>query len=482
MTRIALISGPYQARSLIASAQRSVNLYPESNSGDPQAPVPTTTYPCPGTNLFGTSTSNRVVRQLYRSTAGKLYSVIGPNVYFVDDGGVRHQIGTIADKLTTCFFSDNGLAIVLVDGSTIGYAIDMTNNAFGTIIDPSFLGADYIAYFDSFFCFNRPNTNQFYISLSFPDFTLLTTGTSFDPLDIAAKAGGADNIVGIVQSQPYLMLIGALTSEPWYNTGAADFTFGRVPGTFIPHGCVAKYSIVSQDIFVYWLSQDAQGYTIVLQAKGSEVTRISTHAIEADFSSYQNVTDCIAMCYQQQGHTFIIFTFPTDSKTWGYEVATGEWHERAWTDLNGNLQRHRMNCCAFAYNKNLVGDWQDGNIYILDPNTYTDVGNPIVFIRTFPHMLNDGNRAVYNKFIVDIQTGTITDDSVPLLTLKWSDDRGVTFNEGVTKSMGKAGDYIAQVVYWRLGMARDRVFELSWSAPVRTALNGAFIEITPNRT
>lgn len=480
--RVPLVSGPYQARSLIASAQRSINLFPESNEGDPQAPVPTTTYPTPGLNYFSKSTVNKGVRQTYRSTAGKLYSVIGPNVYYIDNGGVRTLLGTIADKLTTCFFSDNGLVIVLVDGSVNGYAIDMSDNSFGNIIDPSFYGADYVAYFDSYFVFNRPNTNQFYISLSFVTFALLTTGTSFDPLDIAAKAGGADNIVGIVQCQPYLMLIGELTSEPWYNVGAADFTFARVPGTFIQHGCTAQYSITSQDVYVFWLSQDIQGKCIVIKSEGSAATRISTHAIEVDFSSYQNVTDAIGFCYQQQGHSFYCLCFPTDSKTWCYELATGQWHERAWIDANGNLLRHRMNCCTFAYNKVVVGDWQNGDIYILDTDAYTDVGNPILCIRTFPHMLNDGNRAVYNKFIVDIQTGTITDDTIPLLTLKWSDDRGVTYNDGITKSMGKAGDYISQVSFWRLGMARDRVFELSWSAPVRTALNGAFVDITPNRT
>jgi hypothetical protein len=42
--------------------------------------------------------------------------------------------------------------------------------------------------------------------------------------------------------------------------------------------------------------------------------------------------------------------------------------------------------------------------------------------------------------------------------------------------MGRGGEYDTSIVWWRLGMARDRVFELSWSAPIRTALNGAFVE------
>ena len=33
--------------------------------------------------------------------------------------------------------------------------------------------------------------------------------------------------------------------------------------------------------------------------------------------------------------------------------------------------------------------------------------------------------------------------------------------------------FLTTVIWNRLGMARDRVFKLQWSAPVKTALNGA---------
>jgi hypothetical protein len=480
--RVPLISGPYQARSLIASAQRCVNLYPESNKDDPQAPVPVTHYPTPGLNLFSASTELRVVRQLYRATNGSLYAVVGPNVYYIDSAGTQTLLGTITDQSTTCYFADNGLAIVLVDGTSTGYVIKMDDNTFGVINDPSFYGADFVIYFDTYFIFNRPDTNQFYISLSFADYAMLTGGTAFDPLDIAAKAGQADNIVGIVVSQPYFILVGALSSEPWYNTGAADFTFARVQGTFIPHGCAAPYSISAQDIFAFWLSQDVNGNSVIVKTKGALAERISTHAIEAEINAFADNADAIGMSYQQQGHAFYILTFPQANKTYVYELATGQWHERAWLDGNGNLKRHRANCCSFAYNKNLVGDWQNGKIYILDPEVYTDDGNPITRLRTFPHMLNDGKRVTFNSFIVDLQTGTIDIDENPLITLRWSDDRGVTYSNGVTQTAGRTGDYLTQVNYNRLGMARDRVFEVSWSAPFRTALNGAFVEFKVNRT
>jgi hypothetical protein len=480
--RVPLISGPYQARSLIASAQRSINLFPESNQGDPQAPVPVTQYPTPGLVRFSESATIRTIRQLYRATNGSLYAVIGPDVYYIDSAGVQTLLGSIADQQTTCYFADNGLAIVLVDGTTSGYAIDMATNAFAPIVDPNFLGADFVIYFDTYFVFNEPNSNRFYISLSFVNYALLTAGVSFDPLDIVAKSGQADNIVGIVASQPYFLLVGSLSSEAWYNTGAADFTFGRVQGTFIAHGCIAPYSIAAQDIYAFWLSQDLQGTSVIVRAKGAVVERISTHAIEAEINKFGVKHDAIGMCYQQEGHAFYICTFPTEQKTYVFELATQQWHERAYIDNDGTLKRHRMNCSAYAYEKNLVGDWQNGRIYELDPNVGTDDGNPILRLRTFPHMIKNGQRVIYTSFIIDIQTGTITDDTDPMISLRWSDDKGVTFGNAVMQSMGSVGEYISQVSYNRLGMARDRIFEISWSTPNKTALNGAFVEMTPCKT
>jgi len=88
---------------------------------------------------------------------------------------------------------------------------------------------------------------------------------------------------------------------------------------------------------------------------------------------------------------------------------------------------------------------------------------------------------MYKQFIIDMQTGTIpTEDTnqPPLINLRWSDDRGVTYGNAVQNSIGKTGEYLTQISFWRLGTARDRVFEISWSAPIRTALNGAFVEVS----
>lgn len=485
MAGIALTGGFYQAKSIIANAQRCLNLYPEENPKVSQSPVPVTHYQTPGLNLKSAGPLSATSRCLYRASNGDLYEVIGANVYYVNSLFDYTLLGSIADGTTIVSMADNGLAIVVVDGTPSGYAIDMQTRAFGAIVNASFYGADRADYVDTFFLFNRPGTNQFYISLSNANYAMLTGGTGFDPLDIAAKIGYPDPIVSLIVMHREVWLIGALTTEIWYNSGAADFPFERMPGAFVEHGCIAKYSVVKQDLSIYWLSQDLQGQIIVLMGNSYNALRISTHAIENEFAKYSTVSDAIGFIYQQEGHVFYVLTFPTADKTWVYDQATQLWHERAYTDNNGDLHRIRPNCCANAYGYNLVGDWQDGKLYSFDLNKYTDNGQPISRIRSFPHIVNDGKRIYYSQFIADMAVGedggTLTSNP-PVVALRWSDDRGASYGNRIEQSLGSAGQYLTSVQFQRLGYARDRIFELSWSGDFKTALNGAWFQATPGQT
>ena len=98
----------------------------------------------------------------------------------------------------------------------------------------------------------------------------------------------------------------------------------------------------------------------------------------------------------------------------------------------------------------------------------------------------DGDRVIYTTFVADMEVGTANasafetaagaDIAGPALSLRWSDTKGASWNNPVQVGMGATGQFYNSLQFQRLGMARDRVFELFWSAPVRTALNGAWID------
>jgi len=465
--RVPLKLGAYEAKSIIANAQRCVNLYVEQNPED--SPFPTTHYLMPGLQLKATAEQNGW-RGLYFATNNKLYGVCGNRVYYINDSFELTELGTMSSSSGQVNMIDNGRSVILVSGST-GYTITLSDNSFASINQSSFYGGATVQYGDGYFVLPRPNSTQFYISLVFE--------TNFDALDFAGKTGFSDTLVTLQVTKRYIYLIGALTCEVWYNSGGTAFPYERMPGAFIQHGCVAPQSVAQMDGAIYWLSQSKEGKCIVVRTDNYEAKRISTHAIENEFQAYEKIDDAIGFTMQMEGHFWYVLTFPTADKTWVFDLASGQWTEWLWLDDQGQFRRHRANCFAYAYGKLIMGDWENGKLYEATPDALTDDGAPISRLRSFPHMVDDGNRVAYREFIADFQVGEGEGSGAVPLYLRWSDTKGASWGNYIEESFGLEGDYLKSVQFQRLGMARDRVFELSWSAPVKTALNGAFVQANP---
>lgn len=560
MSRIPLAGAAYVERAGIAGNSETVNLYAESNANDPQAPTPFTYYHTPGSTALAQGIVGKA-RCTYRTSKGQGYVVIGPNVYILNIN-VLLKIGTIPDNQSQVYMADNGSVAVLVDG-TQGWVIDLSTNQFALITDPSFYGADFVVYQDTFFIFNRPNTNQFYISLSQPSFgmlsgTAISTGTivggaaytdgvyqnvqltggsgtgavassitvaggivtavsigdggknyligdvlsavipagggftytvtaiqlAFDPLDIAAKSGAADPIVGILSIHDELWLVGALTTEVWIGTGAADFFYQRVQGAFIEHGCIAKYSCANTDVIGIWLMQDKAGKNIVVKASAYQVDEISTPYLVDRFNNYATTDDAVGFFFQIGEHAFYVLIFPTAGETWLYSLKVKQWFRWAFLNPDGTLGRHFANCAMYYNKQNVIGDYQNGKLYTLSLEVNTDDTNAILRRKTFLHMLNNMDRVSYKSFDADMQVG-MQDPTIltePMISLSWSDNRGVSYGFPVEQELGRGGEYLVALQWTRLGMARDRIFKLEWSADVKTALNGGFSDVVPARS
>jgi uncharacterized membrane protein len=419
MVKIALTGGAYQARSVIAAAQRCLNLYPEpsptSSSGGSAIGEPATVahYPTPGLRLLGTLPKGPV-RGIRQVTTGGVYAVGGDTVYSVDPSSwSATALGTITPGLLTpVSMQDNGLDMLVVDGTANGWDVTLSSNAFAQINDPNgmFVGADRVDYLDTFFIFNKPNTPQFYISGSL--------AVTFDTLDFANKESYSDLLVTAVVAKRLLYLFGERTTEIWYDAGATDTAAGSFPfaamqsEVFVDHGCAAKYSPAIYDNSVFWLTRDRQGQGIVMMVAGYETKRVSTYAIENQIAGYPRIDDAIGFTYQLAGHSFYVLTFPHADRTWCYDVVTGQWHEWLWIDANGDEHRHRANCFSPVNGTLVVGDWQNGNLYAIDHRVFTDNGSPIKRVRSFPHMLADGKRVFYRQFLADMETGTAPQTTV----------------------------------------------------------------------
>jgi hypothetical protein len=469
--RVPLTSASYNAQSLIANAQRCINLYPEVNKAD--SPVPMTFYRTPGLRLWSTIPGTGPVRGLFRASNGALFGVRGADLclYQPEDSTWRKLAALGTDK-GPVVATDNSVTAVFVDGTAAAPTVTLADNTAGLMSGDGWYGADFVRYLDSYLVFNKPNTQQFYITGQL-DLTL-------DALDFASAEATPDKLISLLVDHRELWLFGETTTEVWGDSGDALFPFSRINGTIIQVGCSAKHTPVRIDNSLIWIGSDGEGDVMVWRARGYDPARISTHALESEMASYSRIDDAFAYTYQQKGHAFYVLTFPTAGKTWCYDPSTNEWHERAYRTANNVLTRHRSSCHVFYDRKNLVGDFENGNVYVLDPDVTTDNGDDMLWLKSFQHLTGNGVKQFFGRFTLDAEvgTGSVAGDD-PIVSLRWSDDGGRTWSSPITDTFGALGQTKKRVNFSRLGSGYDRVFEVSGTSAARVALQGAFIGAAP---
>lgn len=499
------VSGSYQARSPRFDAQRTVNLYPEM-SGSGTSKTIAMLIGAPGTKdyefFIGAGTDVAIgIRGMLRFSSTVAIVVSGPFVYKyerIEGVGTQTLLGTIPLKSSPVSMASNGLIVMLVTGAE-GYFIDPLANTFTLITDPDFHSATVVWFIDGYFVFNWAGTQKYQITQLY--------GTDIEPLDFASAEGSPDLLVSLIVDHKEVWLMGETSTEVHFNSGNADFPFEPIQGAFIEQGCAAPFSVAKLTDqngagTVIWLTANESGHCMVVRTVGYQPRRISDHALEFAIQSYSKVDDAIAYTYQQEGHTFYVLTFPTESKTWVYDTSTELWHQRAFNDpISGTAGRHRSNCHMFFDGKNLVGDYGVGMVYEYDLDTYYDSGAPyqsflnkipLVSIRQCPHLSLGDVWQVFHEFWLDMDTGVGLINGVPIFTpgtpvvgtdptviLEWSDDGGYTFPYSRTIKIGKAGERKLRASARRLGKSKDRVFRVTISDPVKRIFLGAGVRMTP---
>ena len=505
-----ILGSSYVARSVNAADNRLVNLFPEIV---PEAgKEPAFLNRAPGLKLLNT-VGNGPIRGLWAFSPqdGVGFVVSGTQLYKIDNAYAATLIGTVVGTGPVSM-ADNGTQLFIAANGP-SYIYNNTTNAFGQITDLDFPGAVTVCYLDGYFVFNQPNSQLMWV-------TQLLDGTSIDPLEFVSTEGSPDGLVAVVSNFREVWAFGTNSIEVWYDSGATDFPLQRIQGAFNELGCAAPYSVAKMDNGLFWLGRDRRGQGIVYRANGYTGVRISTHAVEWQIQQYADMSDAIGYTYQQDGHSFYVLVFPSANTTWVYDAATQAWHERAGF-VDGAFTRHRGNCQMAFNNKIVIGDFENSNIYAFDLDDYSDNGSIQKWLRswralptgqnnltrTTQHMLQldcesgvglNGlivNETIYlqteddqylitesGDYLIAEQEAIATQGADPQVMLRWSDDGGHTWSNEHWASMGKIGQYYKRVIWRRLGMTvklRDRVYEASGTDPVKIAIMGAELILSP---
>lgn len=454
----AFLGPAYALRSLPLAAQTCVNLYLEP---DESTPGEGAFYNTPGLATLATLGAHGC-RGLHVA-GGLLWAVYGDTLYKVASDWSETAVGTLPNDSGHVEMFNNGTDLIVAHAGgwhtclLAGGALTAVTNSEGTS-DGTFI--------DSYFVQAKEDGTYQWATVG---------STSIDALSFASAEGSPDKVIRTYADHRELLLFGEQSVEVAVVTSDPDLPFTRT--AFVEQGLLAKHSVAKEDNSVFWLGKNEKGQGIVYRAEGYVPTRISTFALEYAMAGYVNPENAVAYTYQQDGHHFYVIHFA--EATWAYDINTGMWAQRAYRNTTtGELERHRGVEHAFFNGVHVVGDYEDGRLYKLDPETCTDNGDPIYRERVWAQLHAEQKRMFFSRgeLVAEMGVGLDGDpDAVgadPQVWLSWSDDGGRTWSNQHQRSLGRIGAFRNRCIWRRMGSSRNRYYKLWTSAPVRIAWRG----------
>jgi len=133
----------------------------------------------------------------------------------------------------------------------------------------------------------------------------------------------------------------------------------------------------------------------------------------------------------------------------------------------------------------LVGDTVSGKVLDVNMAYYDDDGNEIVMGRTGTVAKQAQNNLFFHELIIDMETGVgngLAPGNNPTMSLRWSDDAGHSWSNWRSCTIGKIGQYKAMARWDMLGVARNRVWEIRVTDPVKVVILGSVVNIEEGLT
>ena len=461
LMKVPLFGLGISAKSQNVTAQKRVNMYYEVSKQEDKSKV--TAYGTAGTTLlayFG----DTPCRMLYEF-GDFWYAVHRGTFWQVNNAGVKVSKGTIGTTTGRISVADNGTQIMFVDGSK-GYIYNTLTDVFSEIVDVDFpLNPTYVTFLSRVFVASFNNTGRFYISD-------IDNGLAWNALDFANAESSPDYLIAPFNNNGQLVLFGQKTVEFWGVTGASDFPFGNIQGSAVEYGLAARFTVTKFGQGLMFLARNTAGEAKVMYLQGYQLQDVTGHEFANVLNSYSNLAASTAFYYEQDGHPF--YELNVGGFTWLYDGST-----KCWTQLiSFGIQRHLAECHTQYLFKNLVSDYNTGNVYLLDKNAYSDNGMPIQRELIGRHLFDNLNDVFITELQLDMETGVglITGQgSDPQIMLQVSKDGGHTFGSERWLSFGNIGQYLTRVIWRQLGTGYDFVFKIRITDPVKVVIIGAYI-------
>lgn len=444
------------ATSPTVSAQRRLNCFYEFQPDGDKTKV--SIYGTPGLTLFTSALGETPIRG-WIEIGNMIYIAHRATLWSMDNAKTLTNLGSLNTTTGYVDMSYDGTLILIVDG-TNGYTFTISGSTFAQISDAQFPnGANTCDWLGSQFIVDAGDgSDSFFVS---PD------GTSWDAGDFSTAESQPDGIVRVFTDHGEVLLFGEKTIEPWGIVESLDFPFAPIKGSIAEMGLAARWSLCKFNDGVAFLGRNIQGQVQLYYLRGYTPLKISSQQFDSVISGYSGVESATGFSFMDRGHPMYQINFPEPGKSWRYDASTNDIFEVAY---DVDEERHRANMQLEFLGRTFVADYENGNIYILDADTYTDNGTYIARELRSRHIFDRNEPLIVNELYVDFETGVgliSGQGSDPQAMLQISKDNGHTWGNELWTTLGAIGTYLTRAHWRRLGVAYDWVFKLRVTDPVK---------------
>lgn len=452
--------GPFK----VNGEPKVVNAYAEAGGDDNKSNF--SLIPVAGIKTFGPDSGSGCRGMLYLEDEAFLYTVKGLQVYKVEEDGTSTALGFIGGD-GPVFMARNDAEQQEVMISADGNSYEIKNGVLtlkkytseavdGTVTDLAFEG---VAYIDGYFVFWRKGLV----------YASELQSTTVSDLNFNAAGANPDGITCCAGVGKLLYVIGTDTTEHWRVTGD-DFPIKPIPGSYFNFGSASPHSVREFDNGLAMVGSD----NVVYHVQGVTYKPISSKEIERLLEAETDKASIVAFTHERGGNKF--YTLQGTGWTREYNSATASWHDRE--DTLGNQWHCRHH--ARAWNRDIYGDTDTGQLFEGDYSIFTDNGKQIPWGFDTQTLHDAPNGLSFDRVELDMETGdgeSVTDDGKVML--RWSKNNGRTWTGERQLSLGKTGEYRKRIRTHGIGQCsvKGMVLSVRVTDPVVRAIAGLYGDV-----
>jgi len=425
---------------IAANPSRLVNLYREPITGIGGAVLKSVLADqsfCPMDIAFG---------QDVKSVSGTLYAVADGVAYSIGDTGNSVMLGTLGGYNASISGNNGDVTFVCGGAYRVWDGSDFHSPSLGAF--SGFGGHDYIG---NYTVLTESGGARF-------QWSNLADAKTLDGLNFSTADGKDDKCIRPLSLNGALYIFKETSFEIWYLTGGSGAAaFERQSGGVVDVGLKAHDLICKIPQGAFFVGSDGRANIL-----SGPLRPVSIPAVE---TSIRDEKPIACFMYEDEGHTFCGISFQ-NRPAWIYDVATGEWHERAsgveygpWPTIASTKHKGAWYVIQNAMGvKKLVKHGADAD-------------GPLVREATSMTLYQDGQRFVVKLLELFPRQGFSSNG----LELLISRDGGLTWSEPKPLTIGPIGKYGQTVRKRALGQFRQI------TAKVRFSENAAFSMLSEGR-